>query len=210
MVSYAQTEGIVDFRNHIWGVLAAPVLDFDGNTPLAGASFIAQLYVGPTPDSLAPVGDSSRFLNFGELAGAGYWVPAMIRVPIPAPGLEVWVQVRVSELVPASTFPRSAPRGGSNIFKIRLGDEPAMLIGLRSFSLQPEALSLQRQDDQVVIRWLHAGAVTYRLERATALGPDAVWLPVFEEVGLERFRETLSVTRPADADAAFFRLWRSR
>ena len=209
-VAQAQVDVYLDFRNHIWGVIDAPVYDFDGQTPLVGANFLATLHFSLTPEGATFSSGSSRFREFGESDGPGYWVPKMVRVPLATPGQGIWVQVRVSEMIPALPPPRSAPRGGSKVFKVVAGELPAVLVGLESFSIQPEELSVARQADQIVIRWVHGGASRYRLETSTSLDLAANWQRLFEENGLERFGETLSVTNLISKSSGFYRLLRWR
>ncbi|MBM3880627.1 MAG: hypothetical protein FJ387_13070 [Verrucomicrobia bacterium] len=84
--------------------LDAPVSDYDG-TPLAGAGFLAQLYGGPTPDSLRAVSSPTTF------ADAGYFSGGRQTIMNVAMGNMAFVQVHAWDASQASTFEAAVQLG---------------------------------------------------------------------------------------------------
>jgi hypothetical protein len=140
-----QSGAEVDFSDIGAGV-NAPVFDTDGVTRLNGAGYLAQLYAGPTADSLAAVGPAVPFMT-GDLAG--YWsvLPNSIRnIPAVAPGSPAFVQARVWQSGKGLTFEQAAAAGSklgqSAVLQIPTAPAgpplvpPTAWTGLQSFSLQ--------------------------------------------------------------------------
>lgn len=139
----ALAQGQFTFGNK--NLLSTPPVDAkvfrpDGVTPLSGADYWAQAYVGLTPDSLSPVGSP---VNFRTGANAGYIVSQVVTTPF-AGGTRVWVEMRAWE---AGVNSYEAAVAGGKLFgksdPIQLTvtvapDTPPDMIGLRSFSLVPE------------------------------------------------------------------------
>jgi hypothetical protein len=139
-------QGTVNFANAGGGV-NAPFFDLDGTTRLAGPEYMAQLFAGPSADSLAPVGAPATFLTGG---GAGYFNGGVIAVPSVAPGEVGWFQVGVWQTlggtIPSYTAALAAGAyyGQSAVFATLTGgvgsppSPPMALVGLQSFALIPE------------------------------------------------------------------------
>jgi hypothetical protein len=54
--AYGQTQGAIYFSNYVpLAGINAPVFNGDGTQKLEGAGYLAQLYAGPSADSLMPV-----------------------------------------------------------------------------------------------------------------------------------------------------------
>jgi hypothetical protein len=142
-------QGTVFFYNHVPAVgLDAPVFDTDG-MKLQGGQFQAQLYAGPTADSLVPVGLAA---SFGS-AQPGYWSnwydPLDRTIPNVPPGQEAYCQVRVWSYLRGASYDQVAAvngkHGASPVFSVTTGGLlgtdtqppgfPAYLTGLQSFEL---------------------------------------------------------------------------
>ncbi|MHB8524113.1 MAG: immunoglobulin domain-containing protein, partial [Limisphaerales bacterium] len=148
-----QAGGDVVFSNIAMGI-NTPVFDVDGVTRLAGAGYLAQLYAGPTADSLTAVGPAVPFLT-GTLAG--YWsvLPGSVRnIPTVAPGTLAFVQVRVWQSGTGITFEQASAAGSklgeSPVLSVTTGggglppSPPSALTGLQSFTLaSPPSISNQ-------------------------------------------------------------------
>lgn len=142
--------GAVRFDNHAVAYdIDAPVFDSDGATRLAGLGYLARLYAGLTAEQLAPVGAARPF---GALTLAGYWLDSptpIVQVPF-EPGTPTLVQVRVWESAKGTTYEQAYAVGGkvgaSEVLTITTGGGgipptlPAPLTGLRSWSVQAEAV----------------------------------------------------------------------
>jgi hypothetical protein len=152
----------VSFGNRAPGAgLDAPVYDVDGQTRLAGAAYVAQLYGGPTADSLAPVGGPVPFFD-GALAG--YWdagTEPWREIPGVAPGSEAFIQVRAWEKAKGATYEEAVAAGGkagySEVLRVTTGGRgaaqplPAVLAGLQSFKLASIPIILLPPQEQAVV-----------------------------------------------------------
>jgi hypothetical protein len=118
------------------------VYDVDGATRLpAGTTFLAQLYAGPTADSLQAVAGTASFAFPGLFDGGNRYIPSV------APGQVASVQVRVWETAYGTTYEQARATGGrtgaSAILQLTTGGGgvpptvPAILVGLQNFSLAP-------------------------------------------------------------------------
>jgi hypothetical protein len=127
-------------------LLASPPIDAkvfkpDGVTPLSGADYWAQAYVGTSLDSLAPVGSP---VNFRTGSNAGYIVSAVVTVPGLPKDTKVFVEMRAWE-AGANSY-EAAVAGGklfgkSDPIQLTLTEAPNPppdMVGLKSFSLVPE------------------------------------------------------------------------
>jgi hypothetical protein len=136
----ALAQGTINFNNR------APADNIDAIVtcayePLAGSPWVAQLYSGPSADSLEPIGVPVAFKT-GSLAG--YVSGGVVDAKVPA-GATVYVQMRVwritdapayeqAQLVPGARWGLS----GSILVKTGGGDPPAPasnLIGLEPFDI---------------------------------------------------------------------------
>ena len=86
-----------------------PIFDIDGTTRLAGSNFVAQVYAGPTPDILRPLG-APYYFRTGNLAG--YLVAISRQIPDLPNGKTVYVQVRAWEAASGSTYEEARWSGG--------------------------------------------------------------------------------------------------
>ena len=139
--------GTVVFANRVQSSVDAPVFDVDGTTRLAGTSFRAQLYAGPTPDALTAVGQPVGF-GTGELAG--YWQCVTNTLPNVGPAKTGYVQVRVWASSAGNTYEQAVLAGGkygaSAILEVVAGgaglpaSAPATLAGMNPFSLSQKPL----------------------------------------------------------------------
>ncbi len=129
--------GSVNFSN--LGI--SHVYDVDGTTRLpAGTAFLAQLYAGPSADSLQAVAGTASFAFPGLFDGGIRYIPSV------APGQVASVQVRVWETAYGTTYEQARDTGGrtgaSPILQVRTGGGgippaiPAELVGLQNFSLE--------------------------------------------------------------------------
>jgi len=85
------------------------VRDVDGN-PLVGTNYVAQLYMGPSPDNLMPnTALPARFANVSGTLPAGTWQPKTVRIlSWPWPPGPIYLQVRVWDTSVAQTYEQAA------------------------------------------------------------------------------------------------------
>ncbi len=141
------------FQNIASG-LDAPVFDGGGNR-LVGTNFLAMMYGGPSPDTLAPaVGDHQGLAPapFTYIVNglAGYFRDGVAVIPNVICGGSAWLQVRAWDARLGSTYDEVVTLGvggygESNLFQAQGGNPcipiptvPGVLIGLQSFNLLPE------------------------------------------------------------------------
>jgi len=120
----------------------APVFNSDGTTRLAGASFMAILYAGPTAGSMQAVGTAVAFSTGG---GAGYFIGGTRTVTTVAGNAIAFLQVRAWDTAAGATwdaaFASGSRYGMSPILQLTLGQAPATppnMTGLQGFNLVPE------------------------------------------------------------------------
>lgn len=138
----ALAQGQFNFGNRVTAAgIDAKVFLPGGVTPLDGAAYLAQAYVGADAGSLAPVGTA---LPFRTGAAAGYITSTAITTGI-APGTSVTVVMRAWEAAKGATYEAAVAGGGiygsSNPVTLSLSAPPAApadMVGLTSFSLVPE------------------------------------------------------------------------
>lgn len=141
----AYAQGTLNFNNRVpANSIDAPVFNVGNTVKLEGTGFLAQIYAGPTADSLAAVGVASPFRTG---AGAGYinaGANAAVSVPTVAPGANAFVRVRAWDTSTGATYEAAGIKGESALLTIATGGVgappslPANLVGLTSFSLVPE------------------------------------------------------------------------
>ena len=149
----ALAQGTVDLSNYepyggIFGGtdVNAPFFD-DRGVPLAGASYVAQLYAGNTAGSMVAVGLPTPFTT------NGYFYPEGVRIPGNLPGTMIWVQVRAWVAACGSTYEQALAAGcwtgRSNELFLQTGgfglppSTPAELIGLAFVGVpEPSAATL--------------------------------------------------------------------
>ncbi len=179
--SFRPTGGTLYFANRSLAVgIDAPIFDLDGTTRLAGDRFRAQLFAGPTADTLVPVGDPIAFRT-GD--GAGYFPSATRSVPGVSPGAVAFVQVRAWQVSGDEDDGdedndrddgdagegASRKSGASAVLEIKTGNQgnpptlPAPLVGLTSFKLEipraPEVMILSAPGNLTVGDKAHLLAV---------------------------------------------------
>ncbi len=137
------------FFSLVSGVYA---LDVDGtNRVPAGTAFLAQLYAGPTAETLQAVGAAASFSIPGKFVGGSRYIPT---VP---PGQVASVQVRVWESAYGPSYEQAQAAGGktgaSLVLQVTTGGAgspptvPPTLAGLHSFSLTPGQVASPPQID---------------------------------------------------------------
>lgn len=142
-VTFKATAGTVYFANRAGAYgIDAPVLDMDGSTRLSGPGYLAHLYAGISPTSLAPVG---RPLPFRTNLAAGYFLAEERSIASVSPGARAYVQVRAWAVADGASYEEAIARGGragaSEVLSVATGNFgsppslPAPLAGLRSFKL---------------------------------------------------------------------------
>ena len=113
MALSAKGQGTIQFANHVTGVVDAPVFALDGTNRLDGPAYSAQLYAGPSADTLSPV---SELAPFRADAAAGYFQmrdPA-IEIPTVAPGSMAFCQVRVWESAKSTNYDAALDAGSAH------------------------------------------------------------------------------------------------
>jgi hypothetical protein len=119
----------------------------NGRTPLKGAQYRAQLYVGTTASNLIPVGYPTSLFGsgFGPSSPAydGLFYPEIVQLPNATAGQRVFVQIRVWDFTFGDSFDAAqangSPVGLSMVLRVTAGSEetgPAPLLGMRNFSLR--------------------------------------------------------------------------
>lgn len=151
----ASAQGTVNFNNKVAdtgsGVVNAPFYDLGGTALLAGPNAWAQLYAGPSADTLAPIGAAAQFRTG---TGAGYWnaAPNSTRtIPTVAPGASAFVKVAVWKGPSGSTCENHDSHEWccrTLLFSVVTGGAgsppslPAPLLGLTSCAFVPEPSTL--------------------------------------------------------------------
>jgi formylglycine-generating enzyme required for sulfatase activity len=146
-----ETGGTIYFNNYCLACgIDAPVFDTDGTTKLQGPAYLAQLYAGPSAESLLPVGPAVPFRT-GTFAGyvSGGADPSRIVPSVPA-GEVACVEVRAWDCAKGTSYEQALAAGGkvgrSQTLALKTGGRgappelPADLTGLQSFSIAPEAI----------------------------------------------------------------------
>ncbi len=138
----AMAQGQINFANRLTVAgIDAKVTMPDGTTPLAGADYLAQLYVGLTAESLAPVGTPVPFRT-GNFAG---YISANIVTTSFAGGTMVVAEMRAWEAAGGNSYDAAIAAGKLfgksdpiNVTVAVAPNPPADLVGLRGFALVPE------------------------------------------------------------------------
>jgi hypothetical protein len=201
----------IDFRNRIPGILDAPVFEPDGVTRLTDQGFWVQLAYredcSPGPLHVAGVPAS---LQSGT--NAGYWMPQQVELPGIVLGQCILVEVRAFMIIGGWEERSELRVGGSKTLSLMVTNSVMPLLGLLSFSLQPESLSTERMGNEVIVRWNNQGAGRYELQATQSLKPPVSWIAVFNSttnwgVG---FGGVFAVTNGSASPYRFFRLQRWR
>lgn len=133
----ALAQGMFVFSNRIAGH-EAPVFDTDCLTPL-GRGFLAQAYVGDTPEGVAPLGEATPFIIGGYFREQSVYVAGV-------GDRQVHVQLRAWESAAGPTYEAAAEAGAkhgvSNTTTVwalaSTGVTPDLTDDFRSFCLVPE------------------------------------------------------------------------
>ena len=114
----------------------AAIYDVDGTTRLAGSNFLAQVYAGPSPEILRPVGPAIPFFTG---TSAGYLRGVYREIPDVAPGQRVYVQLRAWESAAGGSYEEARAAGGkfgfSRVFQAIAGTFGPQVL-TESFSLR--------------------------------------------------------------------------
>jgi hypothetical protein len=162
--------GVVFMRNRATTMAVdAPIYDLDGVTRLSDSNYLAQLYAGPSLETLRPVGLPCIFRT---KILAGYYTERIVKVPTVLPRNPAVVQVRAWDATVGSSYEEARALGGrfgkSGILEVILAEEgpmfPPDLVGLQSFNLQAglpaftvgEISFVERQPNGEVL-WSHRG-----------------------------------------------------
>jgi hypothetical protein len=114
----------------------AAIYDVDGATRLAGSNFFAQVYAGPTPDILRPIGAPTTFFTGSR---AGYVIAVNRQVPDVAPGQTAYLQVRAWEAAAGASYEEARAAGGKFGFSRVFNSSTDTIFGLllmQSFNLR--------------------------------------------------------------------------
>jgi len=137
----AHPQGTVLFDNINVGAPNAPVFESDGVTKLSGPQFTAELFAGPSANSLAFI----AMTGFLTGNGAGYFLGGTQTINSVIPGTIAWVQVDVWNTASGSSFGQAQNSGLANswwqspVFSVVTGNQftfgggftpPALLSGL--------------------------------------------------------------------------------
>lgn len=122
----------------------APVFDSDCRTRLEGTGYLAQAYVGFSPDSLSPLGSVWTFRT-GDSAGYVH----LVTLTVPGTVINwVYVQLRAWEAEAGTSYEGAVVTGGKHGFSnivpmltVLPPGTPDVPVGLQSFCLVPEATS---------------------------------------------------------------------
>lgn len=169
--------GLLWFNNDFYSLrrtnVDAPVFDIDGVTPLNGSNYLAQLYGGPSLETLRPLGLPSPFRTGFR---AGYFYSQVVTLPTVPPGSNAIVQVRAWETGNGTSYEAARALGGkfgkSELLTVMVGGgllPPMNLEGLQSFSLGAgmpqytygEIQFVERQPGNLIV-WSHRGAPGFR------------------------------------------------
>jgi len=151
----AFAQGQVNFANRVVGSYDAPVFVGSLTGAKADATYMAQLYAGPSATSLAPIGAP---VPFRTGAAAGYVTSSTAVIPTVAPGAVAQVQIRAWAAAAGASYESALAANGatgqSAILAITTGGAgsppslPANLDGLTSFAIgggvipEPSVLAL--------------------------------------------------------------------
>ena len=206
--------GMIDFRNR-FSLLSlsneAPVFDLDGVVLLSGDKYAAQLYAGPSLESMRPAGEPSPFwVGFK----AGFFVSQIVTLANVMPGQRTFTQVRAWESARGSSYEEARALGGkfgrSDIVELVAGSPligPASMQGLKSFRLQaglPEfsvgVIEVKERDADGTVTWELKGSAGFRyLVEESILNNQLVWRPF---VILTNVTGSASFSDSADAASA--------
>lgn len=168
-----------------------PIYDVDGTTPLSGTNFLAQLYAGPSLESLVRAGSPTPFRASSSLPGSV--VPKTVTVPNVPPFAIAYVQVRAWEAARGGTYEAARALGGkfgrSAIISVQAGGGsppavPPRLTGMPSFNLEAGlpffnvgTIELVERRPQHAFVWSVTGEPGFRYSIERSLKRDE-WQPL--------------------------------
>lgn len=177
-----------------------PIYDVDGVTRLTRSNFVAQLYTGPSPETLRPNGDIVQFNSL--FPGT---VQFIREVPDYVPGELVYGQLKAWEAAAGSCYEEARARGGRFGFSTIVSVQapgillPAPVFPFKSFSLRyglPEftmgKLEVSQRLPDGTIEWALSGEPGFRYLVEKRLPPD-IWQPltiVTNDTGRVTFRDS--------------------
>jgi len=168
-----------------------PIYDVDGVTPLSGTNFLAQLYAGPTLDSLVRAGSPTTFRISSTVPGTV--LPRTVVLPnVPGFGT-AYVQVRAWEAARGATYEEARALGGkfgrSNIGTLQAGGgfppaPPPLLLNMQTFNLEAGlplfnvgTIELVERRPNHAFVWSVTGEPGFRYSIERSLKRDE-WLPL--------------------------------
>jgi hypothetical protein len=173
----------VQFENQ--GLLP-PIRDADGITPLNGGGYVAQLYAGPSLDTLFP---ASAPVPFWSGFGAGYFEVTGVTLATVPPEATAYVQLRVWEVSNGQSFEEARARGGkfgrSEVLQIKTGSVAGgrtavqqltgfhLEAGLPGFNTG-KIQATERMSDKIIWTLEGEGGYKYLIEQS---GADLAWTP---------------------------------
>jgi len=201
--------GYVMVRNRQLGTgISHPIYDVDGVTKLEGTNFLAQVYVGSSPEQMRPAGLPRAFFPNGspELLKGIFYSDAAAVPDIP-PNETVHVQLKVWDWYDGSTYEAARANGGKFGFSpvmqtvtYQIPSPPVELILPASFSLQhglplftTGQLSIGGRLPGGGVDWELQGEAGFRylVERRTPPHDWEPFLVVTNELGVVRFEDPL-------------------
>jgi hypothetical protein len=182
-----------------------PVRDVDGVTRLDGTNYLAQYYVGPTPDVLRPIGPRRSFKTG---SWAGFLTGLGVTIPDVPPNGTVYVQLRAWEAAWGATYEEARGNGGKYGFsEIRACTArfpgPFAVIpgfnlraGLPFFYTGRLASGGHQSDGSWQIILTGEPGFRYLIEKRSPPNDWSPWLVVTNVTGTVTFEETNPVQHP--------------
>jgi hypothetical protein len=144
----ATSGGLIQFGNRIPAAgIDAPCYDTDGTTRLAGPTYTATLFAGPTPDTLS----YAERVSFYTSPNAGYYPTRTVSLTNVAPRQTAYLRVDVAGPGGSAASATLAVTAGG------AGAPAAPLLGLTSLRLIGLPVIVSIPDDV----WTHEGGFTY-------------------------------------------------
>jgi hypothetical protein len=106
-VTTARSQGTVVFNNGYPGGPNAPVYESDGVTKLSGSQFMAELFAGPSANSLAAI----AMTGFATGVQAGYFFGGAQTINSVPGGGTAWIQVDVWNTASGASFSQARASG---------------------------------------------------------------------------------------------------
>lgn len=187
--------GLIDFRNHVNGLLDEPLRECGSTNRWSFPGFVADLVWSPidTNDFKVATGDlgtvpSPSPIQYQGVA-AGYWPAGIREVELPA-GASVKLQVRIWDSTMAGSFEEAQAKGTpwrqSNIFTDAVGDpgfgtsapNPSVMTGFKGASLSDcigDKLTIITQPTDQRIGRGTSGVLSIKAALTSSAPPDFQW-----------------------------------